>query len=142
MVTDDDTQFGKEVPFTIGMKTEDTIFKAMKEGEIEMLDNIWKRVKNNQSLTKLREEVGFQETIVQIAKAAGEEPPEFEDHTPYSNKGIEDLLKLNELASTVRTEIIPPQSNKTIKARTPLVLMGTCMNLITEPLHQDDKALP
>ena len=84
MVADDDTQFGKEVPLTIGMKTEDTIFKAMKEGEIEMLDNIWKRVKNNRSLTKLREEVGFQE--------------------------------LSELASTVRTEIIPPQSNKTIKA--------------------------
>ena len=111
MVTDDDTQFGKEVPLTIGMKTEDTIFKAMKEGEIEMLDNIWKRVKNKQSLTKLREEVVFWEAMVQVAKAAGEEPPEFKDHTLYSNKGMEDLLELNELASTVRTEIIPPRSN-------------------------------
>ena len=54
--------------------------------------------------------------MVQVAKAAGEEPSEFEDHTPYSNKGMEDLLELYELASTVRTEIIPPQSNKTIKA--------------------------
>ena len=79
----------------------------MKEGEIEMLDSIWKRVKNNRSLTKLRE-VGFREAMVQVAKAAGEESPEFEDHTPYSSKGMEDLLKLNELASTVRTEIIPP----------------------------------
>ena len=126
----------------IGTKTEDTIFEAMKEGQIKMLDNIWKRVKNNQSLTKLREEVGFWEAMVQVAKAAGEEPPEFEDHTPYSNKGMEDLLELNELASTIRTEIIPPQSNKTIKARTPLVLMGTRMNMITEPLHWDDMALP
>ena len=42
-----------------GMKTEDTIFEAMKKGEIEMLDNIWKSVKNNRSHTKLREEVGF-----------------------------------------------------------------------------------
>ena len=142
MVTDDDTQFGKEVPLTIGMKTEDTIFKAMKEGEIKMLDNIWKRVKNNRSLTKLREEVGFQEAIVQVARGAGEESPEFEDHIPYSNKGMKDLLELNELASTVRTEIIPPQSNKTIRAQTPLVLMGTHMNVITEPLHWDDKALP
>ena len=25
----------------------DTLFKAMKKEEIEMLDNIWKRVKNN-----------------------------------------------------------------------------------------------
>ena len=99
---------GKDVPLMIGMKTEDTIFEAMKEGEIEMLDNIWKRVKNNRSLTKLREEVGFQEAMVQVDKAAGEEPPEFKDHTPYSNKGMEDLLELNELASTVRTEIIPP----------------------------------
>ena len=116
MVADDDTQFGKEVPLIIGTKTEDTIFEAMKEGEIKMFDNIWKRVRNNRSLTKLREEVGFWKAMVQVAKAAGEEPPEFKDHTLYSNKGMEDLLELNDLASTVRTEIIPPQSNKTIKA--------------------------
>ena len=80
--------------------------------------------------------------MVQVAKAAGEEPLEFKDHTSYFNKEMEDLLELNELASTVRTEIIPPQSNKTIKTQTPLVLMGTCMNMIREPLHQDDKMLP
>ena len=79
--------------------------------------------------------------MVQVARAAREEPPEFEDHTPYSNKGMEDLLELNELASTVRTEIIPPQSNNTIKARTPLVLMGTHMNVLIEPLHWDNGAL-
>ena len=135
LVTDDDTQFGKEAPLMIGTMTEDTTFEAMKEGDIKMLDNIWKRVKNNWSLTKLREEVGFWEAKVQVAKAAGEEPPEFEDHTPYSNKGMEDLLEMNELAITVRTEIIPPQSNKTIKAWTPLVLMGTHKNVLTEPLH-------
>ena len=55
---------------------------------------------------------------------------------------MEDLLELDELVSTVRTEIIPPQSNKTIKARTPLVLIGVRMNVMTEPLHQNDKALP
>ena len=55
---------------------------------------------------------------------------------------MEDLPELNELVSTVRTEIIPPQSKKTIKARTPLVLMGVCMNVMTEPLHRIDKALP
>ena len=42
-----------------------------------------------------------------VAKAASQEPPKFEDHTPYLNWGMEDLLKLNELASTTRTEIIP-----------------------------------
>ena len=42
IIAKDDTQFSKEVPLTIGTKTEDSIFKAMKEGEIDMLDNIWK----------------------------------------------------------------------------------------------------
>ena len=124
-MTEDNTQFSQEVPLLIGTKTEDTILEAMKEGEIELLDSIWKRVKNNQSLSKLRNEVRLQEAVVQVAKATGEEPPEFEDHSPYSNRGMEDLLELNELVSTARTEIIPSPSNKTIKGRTPLVLMGT-----------------
>ena len=42
LLAKDDTKFLKEVPLTIGMKTEDPIFEAMKEGEIDMLDNIWK----------------------------------------------------------------------------------------------------
>ena len=87
----------------------------MKEREIDMLDNVWKRVKNNRSLSKLRE-VGFRQAVTQIAEATGEKPPEFEDHTPFSNKGMEDLLELSKLVSTIRREIIPPQSNKTIKA--------------------------
>ena len=47
LVAKDNTEFGKEVPLTTGTKTEDTILEALKEGEIEMLDSIWKRVKNN-----------------------------------------------------------------------------------------------
>ena len=46
--------------------------------------------------------------MVQVAKATGQEPPKFKDHTPYSTQGMQDLLKLNELASTTRMEIIPP----------------------------------
>ena len=42
LVAEDHTPFNREVPLTIG-----------KEGEIKMLDSIWKRVKNNQSLSKL-----------------------------------------------------------------------------------------
>ena len=72
----------------------------------------------------------------------GEEPPEFENHAPFSNRGMEDLLELDELVSTVQTEVIPPRSNKTIKACTPLVLLGVRVNVITEPLHRDDEALP
>ena len=73
--------------------------------------------------------------MVQVAQAIGQEPPKFKNHTPYSNQGMEDLLKLNEVASAIKTEIILPQLNKTIKAHTPLVLMGTSMNMMTEPLH-------
>ena len=53
LVAKDHTPFSREVPLTIGTKTEDTILEALKEGEIEILDSIWKRVKNNQSLSKL-----------------------------------------------------------------------------------------
>ena len=70
--------------------------------------------------------------MVQVAYATGQEPPKFEDHIPYSN----------EVASAIKTEIIPPRLNRTIKACTPLVLMGTSMNIMMEPLHQTDKALP
>ena len=80
--------------------------------------------------------------MVQVAKATGQEPLKFEDHTPYSNWEMEDLLKLNELVSATKIEIIPSRLNKTIKAQTPLVLMGISMNVMIEPLHQDDKALP
>ena len=142
LLAKDHTQFLKGAPLTIGMKTEDSIFKAMKEGEIDMLDNIWKQDKNNCSFSELREKVGFRWVVTQIAKETGEKLPEFENHTPFSNKGMEDLLELNELVSTIRTEIIPPQSNKTIKAQTLIVLMGVHMNVMMEPLHQNDKALP
>ena len=46
--------------------------------------------------------------MVQMAKATGQEFPKFEDHTPYLNQGMEDLLELNELASATRPGIIPP----------------------------------
>ena len=39
LVAEDNTLLSKEVPLTIGMKTEDTILEALKEGEIEMLDS-------------------------------------------------------------------------------------------------------
>ena len=136
LVAKDHTPFIREVPLTIGTKTEDTILEALKEGEIEMLDSAWKRVKNNWSLYKLQEEVGIREAVVWVAHATGQKPPEFKDHTPYSNQGMEDLLELNEIASAILLK-----SNKTIRARTPLVLMGTKMNVMTELLHRTNKAL-
>ena len=53
LVAEDHTSFSKEVLFTIGTKMEDTIMEALKEGEIKMLDSVWKRVKNNRLLLKL-----------------------------------------------------------------------------------------
>ena len=53
LVAKDHTPFSREVPLTIGTKMEDTILETLKEGEMEMLDSIWKRVKNNWSLLKL-----------------------------------------------------------------------------------------
>ena len=107
LVAEDNTPFSKEVPLTIGTKTEDTILEALKEGEIEMLDSVWKRVKNNHCPSCERSDLrGY--------GSGGQEPPRFEDHTPYLNRGMEDLVKLNKLASATRMEIIPPQSNKTI----------------------------
>ena len=85
LVAEDHTPFSREVPLTIGTKIEDTILEALKEGEIEMLDSIWKRVKTNWSLLKLQEEVGIREAVVRVANASGQKPPEFEGHTLYSN---------------------------------------------------------
>ena len=73
--------------------------------------------------------------MVWVAQATGQERPKFKVHTPYLNRGMEDLLKLNEVDSAIRTEIIPPQSNNTIQAHTQLVLMGTSMIMMTELLH-------
>ena len=53
LVAEDHTLFSREVLLTIGTKMEDTILETMKGGEIKMLDSVWKRVKNNQSLLKL-----------------------------------------------------------------------------------------
>ena len=36
--------------------------------------------------------------MIWVAHATSQRSPEFEDHMPYSNRGMEDLLKLNEIA--------------------------------------------
>ena len=48
-----------------------------------------------------------------VACAIGKKPPKFKDHTSYLYEEMEDLLKLNEVASAIKTEIIPLRSNKT-----------------------------
>ena len=84
-MAEDNTPFSREVPLITGTKTEETILEALKEGEMEMLDSVWKRVKNNMSLSKLLEEVGIREAKVRVACATGQESTKFKDHTPYLN---------------------------------------------------------
>ena len=83
--------------------------------------------------------MGFQQAAIAWAKEQGVEPPEFEDHTPYSNKAMEDLLDIDEVVNTV---VIPPWQNRIIKGWTSLVLFGTKMNVATEPLKSGDLLLP
>ena len=103
---------------------------------------MWRQTKNQRSFAKLHELVGFQQAAITCAKEQGVEPPQFEDHTPYSNKGMEDLLDINEVIHTVNTVVIPPRASRTIKGQTFLVLFGTKMNVVTEPLKRGDLPLP
>ena len=86
--------------------------------------------------------MGFQQAAIAWAKEQGVEPPEFEDHTPYSNKAIEDLLDIDKVIYMVNTVVIPPWQNRIIKGWTSLVLFGTKMNVATEPLKRGDLPLP
>ena len=70
---------------------------AMKEGKIELLDEVWKWTKTQRSFAKLHELVGFRQAAITSAEKQGIELPQFKDHTPYSNKGMEDLLDIDEV---------------------------------------------
>ena len=114
----------------------------MKEGEIELLDEVWKQTKTHRSFAKLHKLVGFHQAAITCAEKQGIELPQFEDHTPYSNKGMEDLLDIDKVIFAVNTVVIPPRQNKIIKGQTSLVLHGTKMNMATEPLKRGDPPLP
>ena len=90
----------------------------------------------------LRELVGFCQAAITCAEKQGIEPPQFKDHTLYSNKGMEDLLDIDEVIYTVNTVVIPPRQNKITKGQTSLVLYRTKMNVATEPLKRGDPPLP
>ena len=77
---------------------------------------------------------GLPTSCYSMGKRTGVEPTEFEDHTPYSIKAMEDLLDIDEVIYTVNTVVIPPQQNRIIKGQTSLVL--------TEPLKKGDPPLP
>ena len=55
---------------------------------------------------------------------------------------MEDLLDIDEVIHAVNTVVIPPSANRIIKGQTSLVLFGTKMNVVTEPLKRGDPPLP
>ena len=55
LLAEDDSNYSKRVPVALRTKTLDLIMYAMKEGEIELLDEVWKRTKTQRLFAKLRE---------------------------------------------------------------------------------------
>ena len=47
------------MPVALGTKMLDSIMYTMKEGEIELLDEVWRQTKNQKSFAKVCELVGF-----------------------------------------------------------------------------------
>ena len=58
-LTDNDSTYSKRVPVALETKTLDSIMYAMKEGKIELLDEVWRRTKTQRSFSKLLKLVGF-----------------------------------------------------------------------------------
>ena len=55
---------------------------------------------------------------------------------------MEDLLDIDEIIHAVNMVVIPPRTSRIIKGQTSLVLFGTKMNVMTEPLKRGDLPLP
>ena len=45
LLAEDDSSYSKRVSVALGTKTLDSIMYAMKEGEIELLDEVWRQIK-------------------------------------------------------------------------------------------------
>ena len=68
LLAEDDSNYSKRVPVALGTKTLDSIMYAMKEGGIELLDKLWRQMKNQRSFAKLHELVGFQQAAITCTK--------------------------------------------------------------------------
>ena len=64
LLSKDDSNYSKRVPVVLGTKTLDSIMYAMKEGEMELSDEVWRQTKNQRSFAKLQELVGFQQAAI------------------------------------------------------------------------------
>ena len=68
LLSKDNPNYSKRVPVVLGTKTLDSIMYAMKEGEMELLDKVWRQTKNQRSFAKLQELVGIQQAAIAWAK--------------------------------------------------------------------------
>ena len=68
LLLEDDSNYSKRVPVVLGTKTLDSIMYAMKEGKIELLDEVWKQTKTQRSFAKLHELVGFCQAAITCAE--------------------------------------------------------------------------
>ena len=68
LLAEDDSNYSKRVTVALGTKTLVSIMYTMKEGEIELLDEVWRQTKNQRSFAKLHELVGFQQAAIICAK--------------------------------------------------------------------------
>ena len=59
LLAEDDSSYSKRVPVALGTKMMDSVMYTMKEGEIELFDEVWRQTKNQRSFAKLHELVGF-----------------------------------------------------------------------------------
>ena len=59
LLAEDDSNYSKRVPVALGTKTLDSVMCTMKEGKIELLDEVWRQTKTQRSFAKLCELVGF-----------------------------------------------------------------------------------
>ena len=59
LLAEHDSSYSKMVPVAFGTKTLDSIMYAMKEGKMELLDEVWRQTKNQRLFAKLHELVGF-----------------------------------------------------------------------------------
>ena len=124
LLAEDDSSYSKRVPVVLETKMLDSIMYTIKEGEIELLDEVWRWTKNQRLFAKLCQLGRFKQATITCTKKQGVEPPQFEDHTPYFNKGMEDLLDINEVIHAVITVVIPPRTSRIIKGWTSLVLFS------------------
>ena len=64
LLAEDDSSYSKRVPVALETKMLDYIMYAMKEGKIELLDEVWRWTKNQRLFAKLHELVGFQQAAI------------------------------------------------------------------------------